>query len=83
MRGNGQVKQYRKAFERQYGTDARIVRIFNTYGPRLRPNEGSSYGRVVPRFISQRLTGNPITVFGNGLQTRSFTYVADIIRGMF
>ena len=73
---------YCKAFERQYGIDVRIIRIFNTYGPRLRASEGSSYGRVVPRFIEQCLSEKPITIFGNGSQTRSFNYVTDTIRDM-
>jgi UDP-glucuronate decarboxylase len=68
------------AFHREYGTDVRIARIFNTYGPRMR-NDGH-YGRVVPRFIDQALHGRPITVFGDGLQTRSFCYVTDQIEGL-
>lgn len=74
---------YCKAYERVYGMDTRIVRIFNTYGPRLRAREGSSYGRVIPRFIDQALTGEPLTIFGDGSQTRSFTYVDDTIEGIF
>ena len=64
----------------QHGLDARIVRIFNTYGPRMRP--GDLYGRVVPRFIEQALNSQPLTVFGDGKQTRSFTYVTDLIKGI-
>ncbi len=68
------------AFCNQYGLDARIARIFNTYGPRMR--EDGIYGRVVPRFISQALANVPITVFSDGLQTRSFTYMADQVEGL-
>ncbi len=76
-------ESYCKAFERQHGMDVRIVRIFNTYGPRLRAREGSSYGRVVPRFIEQALAGEPLTIFGDGTQTRSFTFASDTIEGIF
>ncbi len=69
-----------KAFELQYGLKTRIVRIFNTYGPRIR--SGKEYGRVVPNFITQALNGQPITVFGDGSQTRSFTYVVDEVEGI-
>lgn len=68
------------AYHRQYGVDVRIVRIFNTYGPRMRAD--GVYGRVVPRFISQALNEEPITVFGDGSQTRSFCYVTDLITGV-
>lgn len=74
---------YCKAYERLHGMDVRIVRIFNTYGPRLRAQEGSSYGRVIPRFIDQALADEPLTIFGDGSQTRSFTYVDDTIEGLF
>ena len=67
------------AYRRQFGMDAKIVRIFNTYGPRMRLNDG----RVVPAFISQALRGEPLTVFGDGRQTRSFCYVSDLIDGIF
>ena len=66
------------AYHRQHGLDTRIVRIFNTYGPRNRINDG----RVVPTFINQALRGEPITVFGEGQQTRSFQYVDDLIDGI-
>jgi dTDP-glucose 4,6-dehydratase len=66
------------AYRRQTGVDTKIVRIFNTYGPRLRPGDG----RVVSNFIVQALTGRPITVYGDGSQTRSFCYVDDEIRGV-
>ncbi|WP_232460971.1 UDP-glucuronic acid decarboxylase family protein [Thermococcus radiotolerans] len=68
------------AYYRQYGVDTKIVRIFNTYGPRMRAD--GIYGRVVPRFITQALAGKPITVFGEGDQTRSFCYVTDLITGV-
>ena len=66
------------AYHRYHGVETRIVRIFNTYGPRMRPKDG----RVVPAFISEVLKGEPITVFGDGLQTRSFCYVSDLIEGI-
>ncbi|MFQ6105915.1 MAG: UDP-glucuronic acid decarboxylase family protein, partial [Candidatus Hydrothermarchaeaceae archaeon] len=68
------------AYKSQHGMDTRIVRIFNTYGPRIRADD--IYGRVVSRFIEQALSNKPITVFGNGLQTRSFTYVSDEVEGI-
>ncbi len=67
------------AYHRYHGVDTRIVRIFNTYGPRMRPRDG----RVVPAFIQQALTGEPLTVFGDGSQTRSFCYVDDLIEGIY
>ncbi len=68
------------AYRIQHGLDTRILRIFNMYGPRMRP--GDIYGRVVPRFIDQAVTGRPLTVFGDGTQTRSFTYVMDMVEGI-
>jgi len=68
------------AYNSQHGMDTRMVRIFNTYGPRMRAQD--IYGRAVPRFIEQALNGRPITVFGDGSQTRSFTYVTDQVRGI-
>jgi dTDP-glucose 4,6-dehydratase len=67
------------AYNRVHGVETRIVRIFNTYGPRMRPNDG----RVVPAFIHQALAGEPLTVFGDGSQTRSFCYVDDLIEGIW
>jgi dTDP-glucose 4,6-dehydratase len=67
------------AYHRYHGVDTRIVRIFNTYGPRMRPRDG----RVVSNFIVQALTGEPITIYGNGSQTRSFCYVDDEIEGIY
>jgi dTDP-glucose 4,6-dehydratase len=67
------------AYHRYHGLETRIVRIFNTYGPRMRPRDG----RVVPAFIQQSLAGEPLTVFGNGSQTRSFCYVDDLVEGIF
>src|SRR5438270_5986207 len=66
------------AYHRQQGVDTAIARIFNTYGPRMRPNDG----RAVPTFVRQALEGKPLTVFGDGTQTRSFCYVDDLIRGL-
>lgn len=66
------------AYHRYHGLDTRIVRIFNTYGPRMRLKDG----RVVPAFIIQSLKGKPLSVFGNGSQTRSFCYVTDLVEGI-
>ena len=66
------------AYHRQQGVDTAIIRIFNTYGARMRPQDG----RAIPTFLRQALTSSPITVFGDGSQTRSFTYVDDLIDGM-
>lgn len=66
------------AYHRHHGLDTRIVRIFNTYGPRMRLNDG----RVVPNFIYQALTGQPLTVYGDGSQTRSFQYFSDLVDGV-
>lgn len=66
------------AYHRKHGVDTRIVRIFNTYGPRMRLNDG----RALPNFLFQALSGEPITVYGDGKQTRSFCYVSDLIEGI-
>jgi dTDP-glucose 4,6-dehydratase len=66
------------AYRRTHGLDTRIVRIFNTYGPRMRPHDG----RVVSNFIVQALRGEPLTVYGDGSQTRSFCYVDDLVEGV-
>jgi dTDP-glucose 4,6-dehydratase len=66
------------AYHRQQGVDTCIVRIFNTYGPRMRPHDG----RAIPTFVRQALAKEPLTVFGDGSQTRSFCYVDDLIRGL-
>jgi dTDP-glucose 4,6-dehydratase len=66
------------AYHRSHGVQVRILRIFNTYGPRMRLNDG----RAVPNFLTQALTGKPITVYGDGSQTRSLTYVADLVDGI-
>jgi len=66
------------AYHSQQGLDTSIARIFNTYGPRMRPSDG----RAVPTFVRQALEGKPLTVFGDGTQTRSFCYVDDLIRGL-
>ncbi len=67
------------AYHQEHGVDTRIVRIFNTYGPRIRLDDG----RVVPNFIRQALNGEPLTIYGDGSQTRSFCYVDDLIDGIF
>jgi len=67
------------AYHRYHDVDTRIVRIFNTYGPRMRLNDG----RALPNFLHQALTGEPITVYGDGSQTRSFCYVSDLIAGIY
>lgn len=67
------------AYHRFHGLDTRIIRIFNTYGPRMRIDDG----RVVPNFIQQALRGEPLTVYGDGSQTRSFCYVDDLIEGIY
>ena len=67
------------AYHRQQGVDTAIARIFNTYGPRMRPHDG----RAIPTFMRQALENKPLTVFGDGSQTRSFCYVDDLIRGLY
>src|ERR1700688_1146241 len=67
------------AYHRAHGVDTHIVRIFNTYGPRMRLNDG----RALPNFVYQALSGQPITVYGDGRQTRSFCYVSDLIEGIY
>jgi dTDP-glucose 4,6-dehydratase len=67
------------AYHRYHGVDTRIVRIFNTYGPRMRFNDG----RAIPTFIDQALKDEPVTVFGDGSQTRSVCYVDDLVEGKF
>ena len=66
------------AYHRSHGLDTRIVRIFNTFGPRMRANDG----RAIPAFVTQALVGRPITVFGDGSQTRSFQYIDDLVDGI-
>lgn len=67
------------AYHRVYGINTKIVRIFNTYGPRMRKNDG----RVIPAFMTQALENKPLTIFGTGSQTRSFCYVDDLIKGIY
>ncbi|NOX96942.1 MAG: SDR family oxidoreductase [Nitrospirae bacterium] len=67
------------AYHRTHGIDAKIVRIFNTYGPRMRKEDG----RAIPNFVNQALNDKPITVFGDGSQTRSFGYISDLIEGIY
>lgn len=66
------------AYQQQYDIDIRTVRIFNTYGPRMRPDDG----RVIPNFLSQALCGDDLTVYGDGMQTRSFCYIDDLVGGI-
>jgi UDP-glucuronate decarboxylase len=66
------------AYRRRYGVDVRTARVFNTYGPRMRPDDG----RVVPTFVTQALRGEDLTVYGDGEQTRSFCYVDDLVSGL-
>lgn len=77
-----EAKRYAEAltmsFHRKYGVDTRIVRIFNTYGPRMRPDDG----RVIPNFINQAMKGEDITIYGDGTQTRSFCYVTDLVNAI-
>lgn len=67
------------AYHRYHGMETRIVRIFNTYGPRMRLNDG----RVLPAFIGQALRGEDLTIFGDGSQTRAFCYVSDLVEGIY
>jgi dTDP-glucose 4,6-dehydratase len=67
------------AYHRQQGVDTAIARIFNTYGPRMRPHDG----RAIPTFVRQALENKPLTVFGDGSQTRSFCYVDDLVQGLY
>jgi dTDP-glucose 4,6-dehydratase len=67
------------AYHRVHSVDTRIVRIFNTYGPRMRLTDG----RAIPTFVRQALAGEPLTVYGDGSQTRSFTYVTDLVEGIW
>jgi dTDP-glucose 4,6-dehydratase len=67
------------AYHRQQGVDTSIARIFNTYGPRMRPHDG----RAIPTFVRQALENKPLTIFGDGSQTRSFCYVDDLVRGLY
>jgi dTDP-glucose 4,6-dehydratase len=73
------AEAYTMAYHRKYGLRTRIARIFNTYGPRMKLNDG----RVVPAFLDQALRGEPITVYGDGSQTRSFCYVSDLVDGLY
>jgi len=67
------------AYHRYHNIDTKIVRIFNTYGPRMRLNDG----RAIPNFLKQALTGKELTAYGDGSQTRSFCYVSDLIKGVY
>jgi dTDP-glucose 4,6-dehydratase len=70
---------FRAKYNRYHGVETRIVRIFNTYGPKMRPSDG----RVVSNFINQALRGDDITVYGDGSQTRSFQYIDDLVEGVY
>ena len=72
------AEAFTMAYHRAHGLDTRIVRIFNTYGPRMRPDDG----RMIPNFMRQALAGEGLTVYGDGSQTRSITYVEDLVRGL-
>ena len=72
------AEAFTMAYHRHHGLDTRIVRIFNTYGPRMRVNDG----RAIPNFVTQALRGEPITVYGDGSQTRSLCYVSDLVEGI-
>ena len=72
------AEAFTMAYHRAHGLDTRIIRIFNTYGPRMRLDDG----RAIPSFMTQALRGEPLTVFGDGSQTRSLTYVDDLVEGM-
>ena len=78
-----EAKRYGEAlsmtYHREFQTDIRIIRIFNTYGPRMNPVDG----RIIPNFFSQALTKKPLTIYGDGSQTRSFCYVSDMTEGMY
>ena len=80
---NDEAKRFAEAmtmaYQRYHGLETRIVRIFNTYGPRMRLNDG----RVVPNFVRQALLGKPLTVYGDGSQTRSFQYYSDLVEGIY
>ena len=80
--GKRAAEAYAYSFFQKYQVPIRIARIFNTYGPRLDVNSTSQYGRVIVKFISQALSNSPITVYGDGNQTRSFCYITDLIEGL-
>lgn len=80
--GKRVAETYCVSYFQKYGLPVKITRIFNTYGPRLDVKSTSQYGRVIVKFISQALGGEPITVYGDGSQTRSFCYITDLIEGL-
>jgi UDP-glucuronate decarboxylase len=80
--GKRVAEAYCMAYHRKYNLPIRIARIFNTYGPRLDVSSTSQYGRVIIKFVTQALNEEPITVYGDGSQTRSFCYVTDLIEGL-
>jgi len=81
--GKRAAEAYCYSYYKEYGVPVRVARTFNTYGPRLDSKETSQYGRALVRFVKQALNGQPITVYGDGTQTRSFCYVSDQINGLF
>ena len=81
--GKRVAETYSISYRQKYGLPIRIARIFNTYGPRLDVKSTSQYGRVIIKFISQALNNQPLTVYGDGTQTRSFCYITDQIEGLF
>jgi len=80
--GKRAAEAYCYAYRKKFGAKARIARIFNTYGPRLDAKQTTQYGRAVVKFIGQALSGNPLTVYGSGDQTRSFCYITDMTIGL-
>jgi nucleoside-diphosphate-sugar epimerase len=80
--GKRVAEAYCYAYWKTFGTKVRIARIFNTYGPRLDAKQTSQYGRAVIKFIEQALSNKPVTIYGNGEQTRSFCYINDLIKGL-
>jgi len=81
--GKRVAETYCIAYFQKYDLPIRIARIFNTYGPRLDVKSTSQYGRIIVKFISQALNNQPVTVYGDGSQTRSFCYITDLIEGLF
>jgi len=81
--GKRAAETYCQSYFQKYRLPVRIARIFNTYGPRLDVKSTSQYGRVIVKFINQAVSNEPLTIYGNGSQTRSFCYVTDLIEGLF
>lgn len=81
--GKRAAEAYCYSYHKEYGLPVRVARTFNTYGPRLDAKETSQYGRALVRFVRQALDGRPVTVYGDGMQTRSFCYISDQMSGLF